>query len=250
MLSSVIKTERSKLSVSINGGFFRAGTAWGNHRHVSFKIRVPRVILLVMFDRLPKKEVKFTRHNIFERDRNTCQYCGRIFERKDLNLDHVIPRDRGGPTTWENIVCSCIRCNTQKANCTPAEAGMHLVRKPKRPKWRPFVQVNLGLPTMKVGSISWTSLTGTWNWRRCRLSRNYAVDNRILRKGAKPPRHCGRCEPSSQAVSVRCGIPIRILRLRLGSIASLRFKLDCIAPAESQVLSNSLTLGGFEKKYN
>jgi len=113
---------------------------------VSFKIRVPRVILLVMFDRLPKKEVKFTRHNIFERDRNTCQYCGQVFERKDLNLDHVIPRDRGGPTSWENIVCSCVRCNTQKANRTPQEAALHLVRKPKRPKWRPFVQVNLGLP--------------------------------------------------------------------------------------------------------
>jgi 5-methylcytosine-specific restriction endonuclease McrA len=113
---------------------------------VSFRIRVPRVILLVMFDRLPKKEVKFTRHNIFERDRNTCQYCGRVFERKDLNLDHVIPRDRGGATSWENIVCSCIHCNTQKANRTPQEASLHLVRKPKRPKWRPFVQVNLGLP--------------------------------------------------------------------------------------------------------
>ena len=113
---------------------------------VSFKIRVPRVILLLMFDRLPKKEVKFTRHNIFERDRNTCQYCGRVFERKDLNLDHVIPRDRGGPTSWENIVCSCVQCNTQKANRTPQEAALHLVRKPKRPKWRPFVQVNLGMP--------------------------------------------------------------------------------------------------------
>ena len=113
---------------------------------ISFKIRVPRVILLVMFDRLPKKEVKFTRHNIFERDKNTCQYCGRVCERPELNLDHVIPRDRGGPTNWENIVCSCIPCNTRKANRTPPEAGMHLIRKPKRPKWRPFVQVNLGLP--------------------------------------------------------------------------------------------------------
>ena len=112
---------------------------------VSFKIRVPRVILLVLFDRLPKKEVKFTRHNIFERDRNICQYCGNVFERKDLNLDHVVPRDRGGPTSWENIVCSCVRCNTQKANRTPQEAGMHLVRKPKRPKWRPFVQINFTL---------------------------------------------------------------------------------------------------------
>ena len=112
---------------------------------VSFRIRVPRVILLVFFDRLPKQEVKFTRHNIFERDKNTCQYCGHVFERKDLNLDHVIPRDRGGPTTWENIVCSCILCNTRKANRTPQEAGMVLVRKPKRPKWRPFVQVEFGL---------------------------------------------------------------------------------------------------------
>jgi len=112
---------------------------------VSFKIRVPRVILLVVFDRFPKKEVKFTRHNIFERDQNICQYCGSVFDRKDLNLDHVTPRDRGGPTTWENIVCSCISCNTRKANRTPHEAGLHLIRKPKRPKWRPFIQVNLGL---------------------------------------------------------------------------------------------------------
>lgn len=113
---------------------------------VSFRLRVPRVIMLLVFDRLPKKEVKFTRHNIFERDGNTCQYCGKAFERSDLNLDHVIPRDRGGPTTWENIVCSCIACNTRKANHTPAEAGMRLIRKPKRPKWRPFIQVNLGIP--------------------------------------------------------------------------------------------------------
>jgi 5-methylcytosine-specific restriction endonuclease McrA len=112
---------------------------------VSLRIRIPKVILLLFFDRLPKKEVKFTRHNIFERDQNTCQYCGRTFDRKDLNLDHVIPRDRGGPTTWENIVCSCVACNTQKANRTPHEAGMHLIRKPKRPKWRPFIQVNVGV---------------------------------------------------------------------------------------------------------
>ncbi|MFM1941746.1 MAG: hypothetical protein RI897_728 [Verrucomicrobiota bacterium] len=114
-------------------------------RTVSFRIRVPRVILLLFFDRLPRKEVKFTRHNIFERDRNTCQYCGHIFDRENLNLDHVVPRDRGGPTSWENIVCSCIRCNTHKANRTPREAGMQLIRKPKRPKWRPVAQVSVGL---------------------------------------------------------------------------------------------------------
>lgn len=112
-------------------------------RTISFRLRVPRVILLAVFDHLPKKDVKFTRHNIFERDKNACQYCGGVFDRKDLNLDHVIPRDRGGPTSWENIVCSCVPCNTRKGNRTPSEAGMHLVRKPKKPKWRPFVQVSL-----------------------------------------------------------------------------------------------------------
>lgn len=108
---------------------------------IAFKIRIPRVIVLMLFDRMPRKEVKFTRHNIFERDKNTCQYCGQVFDRRDLNLDHVIPRDKGGATTWENIVCSCIPCNTRKGNRLPHEAGMHLIRKPVRPKWRPFVHI-------------------------------------------------------------------------------------------------------------
>nr|WP_237763957.1 HNH endonuclease [Terrimicrobium sacchariphilum] len=112
-------------------------------RTISFSIRIPRVIVLLIFERLPKKEVKFTRHNVFERDKNTCQYCGKVFDRVDLNLDHVLPRDRGGQTTWENIVCSCIPCNTKKGNRLPHEAGMLLIRKPKRPKWRPFVNVSI-----------------------------------------------------------------------------------------------------------
>src|SRR5256885_12967577 len=101
---------------------------------ISWRIRIPRVIVLLFFDRLPKKEVKFTRHNVFERDKNTCQYCGDAFDRNDLNLDHVVPRDRGGTTTWENVVCSCIPCNTRKGNRLPQEAQMTLIRKPKRPK--------------------------------------------------------------------------------------------------------------------
>jgi 5-methylcytosine-specific restriction endonuclease McrA len=108
---------------------------------ISFKIRVPRVIVLLLFDRMPKKEVKFTRANIFERDKCTCQYCGVHFERRDLNLDHVIPRDRGGLTSWENIVCSCIPCNTRKGNRLPHQAGMRLIKKPERPKWRPFLHI-------------------------------------------------------------------------------------------------------------
>lgn len=113
---------------------------------ISTKIRVPQVIVLMLFDRLPKKEVKFTRHNVFERDKSTCQYCGRVFDRNDLNLDHVFPRDRGGQTTWENVVCSCIPCNSKKANRLPHECGMQLIKKPKRPKWRPFINLTFPSP--------------------------------------------------------------------------------------------------------
>jgi 5-methylcytosine-specific restriction endonuclease McrA len=127
---------------------------------ISFKIRIPRVILLLFFDRLPHKEVKFTRHNIFERDHNMCQYCGKHFDRRELNLDHVIPRDRGGTTTWENIVCACIPCNTHKANRTPTESGMHLVKKPKRPKWRPFVNVTIA----SVAHDSWKHFLDLAYW--------------------------------------------------------------------------------------
>jgi 5-methylcytosine-specific restriction endonuclease McrA len=111
---------------------------------VRFNIRIPRILLLTEFDRLPVKELKFNRQSIFERDDFTCQYCGRTFSTKGLNLDHVIPRHRGGQTSWENIVTSCLPCNTRKANRLPHEAGMRLVRMPYRPKARPFVTLSEG----------------------------------------------------------------------------------------------------------
>jgi 5-methylcytosine-specific restriction endonuclease McrA len=107
-------------------------------------LRLPRVILLTFFDKLPCKELKLTRNNVFERDKNQCQYCARVFPREELNLDHVIPRHAGGRTTWENIVCSCVKCNTRKANRLPHEAGMRLIHKPGRPKWRPVISLLLG----------------------------------------------------------------------------------------------------------
>lgn len=108
---------------------------------VKMRLRIPSVMLLREYDRVPSKEVKFNRRNVFDRDDHTCQYCGRHYHERDLNLDHVIPRDQGGRTTWENIVTSCIRCNTQKANRMPHQAGMRLMRRPQRPKWRPFVSL-------------------------------------------------------------------------------------------------------------
>jgi 5-methylcytosine-specific restriction endonuclease McrA len=102
-------------------------------------MRVPRVILLVAYDRVPKRHVRFSRFNIYARDQNTCQYCGAKFRRSDLNLDHVIPRSQGGTSTWENVVCSCLACNRQKGGRSPDEAGMTLRRRPFRPNWTPFV---------------------------------------------------------------------------------------------------------------
>jgi 5-methylcytosine-specific restriction endonuclease McrA len=104
-------------------------------------IRVPRVILLQAFDKVPRRHVRFSRINIYARDRNTCQYCGRRFARSELNLDHVIPRAQGGRSTWENVVCSCISCNRRKGGRRPMQAGMRLVRKPSRPRWSPVLSV-------------------------------------------------------------------------------------------------------------
>ncbi|MGB9736228.1 MAG: HNH endonuclease [bacterium] len=105
-------------------------------------IKVPRVIVLVTYDRIPKKHVRFSRLNIFARDKNTCQYCGRIFPRNELNIDHVIPRSMGGLSTWENVVCSCFECNKKKGGRTPEQAGMKLIRKPKKPEWTPYAAFN------------------------------------------------------------------------------------------------------------
>lgn len=106
---------------------------------VSGAVRIPRVVMLVSFDRVPRRRVRFSRHNIFVRDGCTCQYCGRRFARSELNLDHVVPRCRGGRTTWENVVCSCIPCNRRKGGAAPEQSGMRLIRSPRRPDWTPFV---------------------------------------------------------------------------------------------------------------
>ncbi len=112
-------------------------------------IRVPRVILLQGYDRIPRRYVRFSRFNIYARDGNRCQYCGRQFPRAELNLDHVVPRSRGGTSVWENVVCSCHRCNRLKGGRTPAEAGMRLVRLPRRPQWTPFMTETYSLRRYK-----------------------------------------------------------------------------------------------------
>jgi 5-methylcytosine-specific restriction endonuclease McrA len=112
-------------------------------------IRVPRVILLVTYDRVPKRQVRFSRYNIYARDKCTCQYCGRRLPRQELNLDHVIPRSQGGTSVWENVVCSCHDCNHRKGGRTPQQASMPLVRRPFKPQWTPFMQETFSMSRYK-----------------------------------------------------------------------------------------------------
>jgi 5-methylcytosine-specific restriction endonuclease McrA len=106
-------------------------------------IKVPRVILLIAYDRVPKRRIRFSRYNIFARDRNTCQYCGKKFARSELNLDHVVPRSQGGTSNWENVVCSCHECNRRKGGKTPEQARMRLIAHPRRPVWTPPLNISL-----------------------------------------------------------------------------------------------------------
>jgi 5-methylcytosine-specific restriction endonuclease McrA len=106
-------------------------------RTVNRAIRVPRVILLQVYDRIPRAKVRFSRHNIYMRDDNTCQYCGRKLPRAELNLDHVVPRSRGGRTTWDNVVCCCVDCNIAKGARTLDQARLRLLKTPTCPRWTP-----------------------------------------------------------------------------------------------------------------
>ncbi len=112
-------------------------------RTVHFEVQVPRVIRLFGYDRLPRQKVKFNRRNIFARDGNRCQYCGRRFATSELSLDHVMPRSRGGQATWDNIVCACLKCNVRKGGRTPWEAGMKLIKEPVQPKTSPILSLKL-----------------------------------------------------------------------------------------------------------
>ena len=129
-------------------------------RAVGYDLQAPRVIRLVSCDRGPRQGLRFNRRNVFARDGNLCQYCGRNFPTSELSLDHVVPRSRGGITSWENIVCACVACNVRKGGRTPAEARMQLVRQPMKPKRSPLLTIKLGNPKY----ASWKSFVDNAYW--------------------------------------------------------------------------------------
>lgn len=125
-------------------------------------IKVPRVIALTRYDRLPRKEMRFSRYGIYNRDGGKCQYCGRKFALSALSLDHVIPLSKGGLSSWDNVVSACVPCNTRKSDRTPTQAGMKLISQPKRPRagivgrelhfeWKSFLDQAYWLVELKSG---------------------------------------------------------------------------------------------------
>ncbi len=137
----------------------------------TLRIKIPRVIALLIFDKLPRRQVSFSRKNIFERDNYTCQYCGtkppskraaiRWMEEKALTFDHIIPKSRGGKTIWENIVTCCQNCNGKKRDRSPAQLGWKLKQQPKRPKWHPVLQMAL---SFKVAHPEWVNFLDLAYW--------------------------------------------------------------------------------------
>ncbi len=121
-----------KLAVREND--FSVGTAHG-------LIRVPTVVVLSRFSKVPMKRPKFNARNLWERDGGRCQYTGRALRPGEGNIDHIVPRSRGGATTWENCVLAAREVNSRKANRTPEEAGLTLLRRPESPRELPVTQL-------------------------------------------------------------------------------------------------------------
>ena len=108
-------------------------------------IPAPEVIVLKKYGERPPRRISFNRPNLYRRDEHTCQYCGDALPPAKLTIDHVLPRSKGGPTTWENCVAACQRCNADKADKTTKEARMRPRKKPAAPRWKPGLRLPRGV---------------------------------------------------------------------------------------------------------
>lgn len=129
----LVYLEKAELVSKANGSYLHT---------VSHAYPVPSVIRLQHYVRVPYYGIALTRQNVLRRDNFACQYCGGV---RNLTLDHLTPRSRGGATNWLNLVTACMRCNTRKGDRTPEEAGLKLLRKPIKPSLRSFLQLQLDM---------------------------------------------------------------------------------------------------------
>lgn len=128
---------------------------------VNFTLPIPEVIVLNHYNGYRQKRARLSRAAILSRDGHVCQYCGRAFPVKRLNIDHVLPRSRGGGASWTNLVLSCLPCNTRKANRLPSEAGMKLIRTPFEPHWTQVARKRMRDAEMPE---SWEDFLGKLYW--------------------------------------------------------------------------------------
>ena len=126
------------------------------------KIAIPEVIALKYYDKIRFEEPRLTRKNIYEHYGYKCCYCGKKFSIDKLNIDHVVPRSRGGKTEWLNVVTSCIECNLKKGNKLPQEAGMNLVIPPSKPQRR--IKLAMVLNSNIKIPVSWQKFIDNLYW--------------------------------------------------------------------------------------
>lgn len=119
----------------------------------------PEVVVLTAYDGRGERSVVFSRKNIFKRDRYTCQYCGDQPGPEELTIDHVMPRSRGGTSTWANCLLACVECNKRKADKTPLEAGMPPRKVPTKPSWKALSQIH-----PRARRESWEQFLGRAYW--------------------------------------------------------------------------------------
>ena len=124
-------------------------------RSPSIAMRMPAVIRLLKAARRRPRTVRFSRFNVLLRDGFTCQYCGRRPQARELTVDHVVPRARGGPTRWANVVTACRGCNHHKGSRTPEEARMRLDKPPSEPRSLPSAGDRLGLRAVHEKWLFW-----------------------------------------------------------------------------------------------
>lgn len=120
------------------------------------RLVIPYIIRLLDFSKTNQGRIRLTRRNIYARDKNHCQYCGKRFKTSELSLDHVLPSSRGGKTEWTNLVCCCVACNRRKANRTPEEAKMKLLSVPKK--------ISSPLAACRIRHDSWKKFLDAAYW--------------------------------------------------------------------------------------
>lgn len=117
-------------------------------RSANDNYQIPSVLRLKNYIRHQHKtRIRFSRENVYIRDHHCCQYCGVKYEKKELTLDHVVPASKGGPKSWQNVVTACRPCNQKKANRTPEQAKMPLLKIPDQPRWLPNPELTVGKTT-------------------------------------------------------------------------------------------------------